>query len=136
MIVGIDLGTSNSLICAYTNNESILIPNEFGNYLTSSVVGVDNETILIGEIAKQRLITFPNDTISGFKRHMGSDLVIKLGDKKFTPTELSALLIKKLISDAEYFLNEKVEEAIISVPAYFNNRQRSDTETAKYAPRS
>lgn len=130
MIIGIDLGTTNSLVCAWVNGKAVLIPNEFGDVVTPSVVSVDNDSIVVGKIAKQRLVSHPEETIASFKRFMGTNRKIKLGKYVFTPSELSSFVIKSLISDAENFLHTKVEEIIVSVPAYFNNRQRNATKLA------
>lgn len=128
-IVGIDLGTTNSLVVAYQNGKTIMIPNQFQEYLTPSVVSV-NETgeIIVGKIAKERLVTHAKETANLFKRKMGKEESQYLGNRKFLPEELSACVVKQLIDDAERFLNEKVDQAIISVPAYFNARQRRATK--------
>lgn len=130
-IVGIDLGTTNSLVSYWNENRSVIIPNAFGGTLTPSVVGLDdNGEILIGGIAKERLLTHPGRTVSGFKRFMGSSESILLGDRGFLPEELSSLVIRSLISDAETCLGQRVEEAVISVPAYFSDAQRKATKRA------
>ncbi|HOQ16454.1 MAG TPA: molecular chaperone HscC [Defluviitaleaceae bacterium] len=130
-IVGIDLGTTNSLVAYWSAEGAKIIPNVLGSHLTPSVVSIDeNGEILIGEVAKQRLITHPDYTAATFKRYMGSNKKIKLGEKEFLPEELSSFIIRSLIRDAEAFLNEPVEEAIISVPAYFNDKQRKATKRA------
>lgn len=127
-IVGIDLGTTNSLVSHWSEEGAKLIPNALGKTLTPSVVGV-NETgeILIGEPARERLITHPGETVADFKRAMGSDRIYELGDYKFRPEELSAFVLRSLKRDAEQHLGEEVTEAIISVPAYFNDIQRKAT---------
>ena len=131
MIIGIDLGTTNSLVAAFKNGESVLIPNEYGEFLTPSIVGLDeNNELIVGKIAKERLVTAPDLTTSVFKRKMGRDSKVKLGEKDFLPEELSSFVIKKLIADAQDFLGEKIEEAVISVPAYFNSKQRAATKKA------
>lgn len=130
-IVGIDLGTTNSLISCYTDNGVVVIDNSFGEKLTPSVVSVDEDgQIFVGKIAKERQITHPNDSVSLFKRNMGSKKEYKLGDKNYLPEELSSFIIRSLKEDAEKFLGEKVEEAVISVPAYFNDTQRRATKRA------
>ena len=129
-IIGIDLGTTNSLVTVWKNGQSILIPNAFGHFLTPSVVSIDHETIYVGEIAKERLITHPKETAGIFKRFMGSDKIYTLGKRRFRPEELSAFILKKLKEDAEAFLREPVAEAVVSVPAYFNDAQRSATKRA------
>lgn len=130
MIIGIDLGTTNSLVSVYRDNQSVIIPNSVGNLLTPSVVSVDGDQIIVGELAKERLISNPELTIANFKRYMGQDKVFHLGKYTFTPEELSSLVIKKLVADAQAYLNEPIDEAIISVPAYFNDDQRWATKAA------
>ncbi|MCL2437045.1 MAG: molecular chaperone HscC [Clostridiales bacterium] len=130
-IIGIDLGTTNSLVAYFKEDTPILIPNVFGEHLTPSVISVDeNGEVFVGNIAKERLLTHPNQTASVFKRGMGSRKVYTLGSKTFTPEELSAMVIRKLKEDAETFLGVEIEEAVISVPAYFNDTQRRATKTA------
>lgn len=130
-IVGIDLGTTNSLVSVFKDGESVIIKNAFNETLTPSIVSRDeNGEIYVGKIAKERQITNPNDTISLFKRSMGTKKEYKLGDKTFLPEELSSLVIRSLKADAETYLNEEVTEAIISVPAYFNDTQRRATKRA------
>ena len=128
MVVGIDLGTTNSLVSVFRNGNVELIPNEFGEYLTPSVISLDGEKIIVGKVAKERLITHPGTTVSEFKRQMGRDIKYDLGNGNlFTPVKLSSIIIKKLIEDAEKYLGEKVESAVISVPAYFDDHQREAT---------
>jgi len=130
-IVGIDLGTTNSLIGVWLDGEPTLIPNALGNVLTPSVVGIDDGgELLVGEVAKERLISHPEQTISNFKRWMGTARRAKLGDKEYLPEELSALVLRSLVRDAERFLDEPVSEAVISVPAYFSDAQRKATKAA------
>ena len=134
MLVGIDLGTTNSLVSAWTEKGVELIPNEFGEYLTPSVVSFDNGDAVVGKIAKERLITNPDITACEFKRHMGRDDRFELGENgSFTPVELSSIVLKKLILDAERYLGEKVDSAVISVPAYFDDHQREATRLAGVA---
>lgn len=135
MIVGIDLGTTNSLVGIYQDGQVKLIPNAFGEFLTPSVVGLDNNNeIIVGKIAKERLVTHPDKTISQFKRFMGSNHKLSLGNKTYKAEEISSFVIRKLVDDAETFLGEKVDEVIVSVPAYFNDAQRYATKLAgKYA---
>ena len=131
VIVGIDLGTTNSLVSTFIDGKVVLIPNSFGSYLTPSIVSIDEEqNVYIGQAAKERLISHPHLTVSSFKRFMGTNKIIKLGDKQFTPEELSAFIIRDLVNDAEKFLNTKVDEVIISVPAYFNDDSRTATKNA------
>ena len=130
-IIGIDLGTTNSLAAVWQDGKSVLIPNAFGEYLTPSVVSVDEDgTIYVGKSAKERLATHPDETAGVFKRFMGTSKKYQLGKHTFLPEELSALILKKLKEDAESFLGEEVEEAIISVPAYFNDMARNATKRA------
>lgn len=130
-LLGIDLGTTNSLGCVYRDGQVCLIPNQYGSYLTPSVVSADEQgEILVGEIARERLITHPERTISSFKRFMGEDKKIVLGEKCFTPEELSSFVIRSIVEDGERFLGEKIEEVIISVPAYFHDQQRYATKKA------
>jgi molecular chaperone HscC len=130
-IIGIDLGTTNSLVAYWQENKPLIIPNVLGVSLTPSVVSIDqNGEILVGQVAKERLITHPNLTASVFKRYMGTEKIFNLGKHSFTPEELSSLVIRSLRADAEAFLQEKVTEAVISVPAYFNDAQRKATKRA------
>ena len=131
MIVGIDLGTTNSLVGVYQDGQVKLIPNAFGEYLTPSVVALDdNDQIIVGKIAKERLVTHPDRTLSQFKRFMGTKHELVLGNRTYKAEELSSFVIRKLVDDAETFLGEKVEEVIVSVPAYFNDAQRYATKLA------
>ena len=129
-VIGIDLGTTNSLVSCWKNGEAVLIPNSLGSVLTPSAVSVSQEEILVGDAAKQRLLTHGNETAVSFKCFMGTKKKYQLGSQIFTPIELSALVLKKLKQDAQEYLNEPIEEAIITVPAYFNDRQRTDTKLA------
>lgn len=130
-IIGIDLGTTNSLVSMFRNGQVELLPNEWGEFLTPSCVGIlEDGTITVGAIAKERLITHPSETISSFKTWMGTEKKFLLGDKTFLPHELSALVLKKLYQNAREALGEEIEEAIISVPAYFNDHQRCATRLA------
>lgn len=131
MIIGIDLGTTNSLVSVWRDGESVIIPNALGHHMTPSVVGIDESgDILIGMPARERLVTHPHLTTSLFKRYMGSNKTIKIGKRKFRPEELSSLVLRSLKEDAEVFLGEPVTEAIITVPAYFNDTQRKATRVA------
>lgn len=130
-IIGIDLGTTNSLVACFKDETPVVIKNVYGETLTPSIVSVDeNGEVFVGKIAKERQITHPESTASLFKRHMGTKKEYKLGNKKFLPEELSSLIIRNLKSDAEEFLGEEVTEAVISVPAYFNDTQRKATKRA------
>lgn len=129
--IGIDLGTTNSLISYFNEGEAQLIGNSVGQTTTPSVVGLDDEgCIIVGEIAKQRLLTHPASTVSEFKRYMGTNKEFVLGENKFRAEELSALVLKSLLADAEAQLGDKVENAVISVPAYFSDAQRKATRDA------
>jgi molecular chaperone HscC len=129
--VGIDLGTTNSLIAYWSDNGPVIIPNILGSKLTPSVVSIDESNeILVGEIAKERLITHPELTAAAFKRYMGTEKTYHLGKYSFSPEELSSFVLKSLKADAEAFFGQEVEEAVISVPAYFNDAQRKATKRA------
>lgn len=131
-IIGIDLGTTNSLVSVWKDGESVLIPNAMGHYLTPSIVSVDESdgTVYVGEVAALRKVSHPTYTASVFKRSMGSRKEFTLGNQTFSPEELSAFVLRRLKEDAEQFLGEPVSEAIISVPAYFNDMARSATKRA------
>ena len=131
MVVGIDLGTTNSLIAYFDEGEAKVIPNRLGQHLTPSVVSVDEEgTVFVGETAKERRMLHPDETAEVFKRSMGSQKDFKLGERHFTAEELSSFVLRSLKEDAEEFLGEQIEEAVISVPAYFNDTQRKATKRA------
>lgn len=130
-IIGIDLGTTNSLAAVWRNGKSELIPNAAGDYLTPSVVSVDEDgTVLVGRAARDRLISHPERTAARFKRHMGKSKSFTLGGRTFTPEDLSSLVLRSLREDAEAYLGEPVEEAVVSVPAYFAEAQRAATKRA------
>lgn len=131
MIIGIDLGTTNSLVAYYTDEGPRIIPNRLGKNLTPSVVSVDEEgQVYIGETAKERMLLYPKSSAAVFKRSMGSEKEYELSGKKFLSEELSALILRALKEDAEYYLQEEVTEAVISVPAYFNDERRKATKRA------
>ncbi len=131
MLIGIDLGTTNSLAACYRNGQAELIPNRLGKYLTPSVVSIDeDDTLLVGESAKEYGILHPLRTAKVFKRSMGTDRLYQLGDKKMRSEDLSGLILRSLKEDAELYLGCQVDEAIISVPAYFNEFQRKATQQA------
>ncbi|MDD2050675.1 molecular chaperone HscC [Pseudomonas putida] len=131
MIIGIDLGTTNSLVAVWDGEKARILPNALGNLLTPSVVGLDDQGQLIaGSIAQERLHTHPHLTASLFKRYMGSARETRLGVNTYRAEELSAMLLRSLKADAERALGEPVHEAVISVPAYFNDAQRKATRTA------
>jgi len=130
-VIGIDLGTTNSLVGVWRDDAVKLIPNAHGEVLTPSVISVDeHENVIVGKAAKERLIKYPDNTVAAFKRRMGTQASCTLGKQKFRPEELSALILKQLKDDAESFLGEPISEAVISVPAYFNDMQRNATKRA------
>ena len=130
-MIGIDLGTTNSLACIYRDGKAELIPNELGSFKTSSAVSVlEDGTVLVGAAAKERLVSHPEATAASFKIWMGTEKTLSLGKRKFKPEELSALVLRQLLEDAQRYLGEPVEEAVISVPAYFNDDQRCATKLA------
>ncbi|MBQ3102771.1 MAG: Hsp70 family protein [Oscillospiraceae bacterium] len=131
MMIGIDLGTTNSLVACFRDGKAEIIPNRLSQRLTPSVVSVDAEgTVYVGETAKERGILHPLETAKVFKRSMGTDKEYTLSGKTFRAEELSALVLRSLKEDAEAWLGEEVTEAIISVPAYFNDLQRKATKRA------
>ena len=131
MIIGIDLGTTNSLVAYFTEDGPEIIPNRLGKHLTPSVVSIDEEEqIYVGELAAERMLLYPESAASVFKRDMGSKKQFKLLHKTFLAEELSALVLRALKEDAESFLGEEVTEAVISVPAYFNDARRRATKRA------
>ena len=131
MIIGIDLGTTNSLVGCFREGKVEIRPNRLGKHLTPSVVSVDSDgTVYVGETAKERGILYPLETAKVFKRNMGTDKEFVLSGKKYRAEELSSLVLRSLKEDAENYLGEEVEEAIISVPAYFNDLQRKATKQA------
>jgi len=131
LIIGIDLGTTNSLAAYFTEDGPRIIPNRLGRHLTPSVVSVDeNDQVFVGETAKERGFLYPQMTASVFKRDMGSDRKYRLGARDFTAQDLSSFVLRSLKEDAEAFLQETVEEAVISVPAYFDDKRRKATKRA------
>ena len=129
-VIGIDLGTTNSLAAVWKDGHEVLIPNRFGSYLTPSVVTEEDGAVLVGIVAKEKRPLYPERSAASFKRLMGTNRKIYLGSRGFTPQELSAMVLRQLKQDAEEFLGEAVEEAVISVPAYFNDEQRFATKQA------
>jgi molecular chaperone HscC len=130
-IIGIDLGTTNSLAAVWRNEQVEIIPNAHGDVLTPSVMSLDdNDQVIVGRPAKDRLVTHPDHSTACFKRLMGSDKKVVVNRRAFSPEELSALVLRQLKQDAEIYLGEPVEEAVISVPAYFNDNQRNATKVA------
>ena len=131
MLIGIDLGTTNSLVACFRNGKAEIIPNRLGENLTPSVVSVDSKgTVYVGRSAKERAMLHPLESASVFKRSMGTDREYALGDWKLRAEELSSLVLRSLKEDAEAYLEEPVTDAIISVPAYFNDLQRKATKRA------
>jgi molecular chaperone DnaK len=130
-VIGIDLGTTNSCVAVMEGGEAVVIPNVEGNRTTPSVVAFkkDGERI-VGETAKRQAITNPDGTIISIKRHMGTNYVAKVNGKEYSPQEISAMILQKLKADAEAYLGEKVTQAVITVPAYFNDSQRQATKDA------
>ena len=130
-IIGIDLGTTNSCVAVIEGGEPVVIANAEGARTTPSVVGFTKTgERLVGQVAKRQAITNPDRTISSIKRHMGTDYKVDIDGKKYTPQEISAMILQKLKADAESYLGEKVTEAVITVPAYFNDSQRQATKDA------
>ncbi|MGN0789120.1 MAG: Hsp70 family protein, partial [Christensenellales bacterium] len=130
-IIGIDLGTTNSCVAVMEGGEATVIANKEGSRTTPSVVGFakDGER-LVGQVAKRQAIANAKRTVSSIKRHMGSDYKVEIDDKKYSPQEISAMILTKLKEDAESFLGQKVTQAVITVPAYFSDSQRQATKDA------
>ena len=130
-IIGIDLGTTNSCVAVMEGGQPVVIVNSDGARTTPSVVGfAKNGERLIGETAKRQAITNPDNTISSIKRHMGENYKVNIEGKAYSPQEISAMVLQKLKADAESYLGETVSEAVITVPAYFNDAQRQATKDA------
>ena len=130
-IIGIDLGTTNSCVAVMEGGEPVVIPNAEGNRTTPSVVAFSkNGERLVGQIAKRQAVTNPENTIISIKRDMGTDKKVKIEGDEFTAPEISAMILQKLKSDAENYLGQQVKEAVITVPAYFNDAQRQATKDA------
>ena len=130
-IIGIDLGTTNSCVAVMEGGKPTVIANAEGMRTTPSVVAfTKNGERLVGEPAKRQAVTNADRTISSIKRHMGSDYKVSIDGKDYTPQEISAMILQKLKADAEAYLGEKVSEAVITVPAYFNDAQRQATKDA------
>lgn len=130
-VIGIDLGTTNSCVAVMEGGEAVVIPNAEGGRTTASVVAFSNTgERLVGQVAKRQAVTNPDRTVSSIKRHMGKKFDVKIGDKTYTPQEISAMLLQKLKTDAEAYLGETVTQAVITVPAYFSDSQRQATKDA------
>ena len=130
-VIGIDLGTTNSCVCAYEGQEVIVIPNSEGGRTTPSVVGFTKTgERIVGATARRQAVTNPTRTISSIKREMGTNYTVEIDGKKYTPQEVSAIILGKLKADAEAYLGDTVTEAVITVPAYFTDSQRQATKDA------
>ena len=130
-IIGIDLGTTNSCVSVMEGGEATVIPNAEGHRTTPSVVAFSKTgERMVGQVAKRQAVTNPDRTISSIKREMGSDYKVTIDGKKYTPQEISAMILQKLKADAEAYLGESVTEAVITVPAYFTDAQRQATKDA------
>ena len=130
-IIGIDLGTTNSCVGVMEGGQPVVVANAEGARTTPSVVAFTKSgERLVGEPAKRQAVTNADKTISSIKRHMGTDYRVTIDDKKYSPQEISAMILQKLKTDAENYLGEKVTEAVITVPAYFNDAQRQATKDA------
>ena len=130
-IIGIDLGTTNSCVAVMEGGEPVVIANAEGNRTTPSVVAFSKTgERMVGQVAKRQAVTNADRTISSIKRHMGTDYKVDIDGKKYTPQEISAMILRKLKADAEAYLGQPVTEAVITVPAYFNDAQRQATKDA------
>ena len=129
-IIGIDLGTTNSCVAVMEGGEPVVIANAEGNRTTPSVVAFSKTgERMVGQVAKRQAVTNHERTIASIKRHMGTDYKVNIDGKKYTPQEISAMILRKLKADAEAYLGQPVTEAVITVPAYFNDAQRQATRT-------
>ncbi|MGD9382053.1 MAG: Hsp70 family protein, partial [Candidatus Thorarchaeota archaeon] len=130
-VVGIDLGTTNSGIAYMEGGKPTIIPNAEGGRLTPSVVGITPKgEIVVGELAKRQAVSMPERTVRSIKRKMGQDYKVRIDDKDYSPQEISAMILTKMKKDAEAFLGQSIEQAVITVPAYFNDSQRQATKDA------
>ena len=130
-IIGIDLGTTNSCVAVMEGGEPVVIANAEGNRTTPSVVAFSKTgERMVGQVAKRQAVTNAERTVSSIKRHMGTDYKVTIDDKKYTPQEISAMILRKMKADAEAFLGQSVTDAVITVPAYFNDAQRQATKDA------
>src|SRR5512142_536418 len=129
--VGIDLGTTNSVVAVMEGSSPTVIANAEGSRTTPSVVAFTKTgERLVGQLAKRQAITNPDRTISSIKRHMGTDYHVKIDGKEYSPQEISAMILQKLVNDASNYLGERVTKAVITGPAYFNDSQRQATKDA------
>ncbi|MBR5172861.1 MAG: molecular chaperone DnaK, partial [Phascolarctobacterium sp.] len=130
-VIGIDLGTTNSVVAVMEGGEPTVITNQEGSRLTPSVVGFSkNGERLVGQLAKRQAVSNPDRTVSSIKRHMGTSYKVEIDSKKYSPEEISAMVLQKLKNDAEKYLGETVTQAVITVPAYFSDSQRQATKDA------
>ncbi|PWK08392.1 molecular chaperone DnaK [Tumebacillus permanentifrigoris] len=129
-VIGIDLGTTNSCVAVMEGGEPVVIPNAEGNRTTPSVLGMKNGERLVGDVAKRQAVTNPDNTVMSIKRYMGTNHKESVEGKDYSPQEISAMILQKLKSDAEAYLGETVTQAVITVPAYFNDSQRQATKDA------
>ncbi|MBQ7647025.1 MAG: Hsp70 family protein, partial [Clostridia bacterium] len=130
-IIGIDLGTTNSCVAVYEGGEPVVLTNSEGERTTPSVVAFSKTgERMVGQVAKRQAITNPDRTIMSIKRDMGTAKKVTIDGKAYTPQEISAMILQKLKADAEAYLGEKVEKAVITVPAYFSDAQRQATKDA------
>ena len=129
-IIGIDLGTTNSCVAVMEGNQPTVIPNSEGGRTTPSVVGFKESDRLVGQVAKRQAVANPDKTVISIKREMGTDYKVAIDDKKYSPEEVSAMILSKLKADAESYLGQPVTQAVITVPAYFNDSQRQATKNA------
>lgn len=129
--MGIDLGTTNSAVAVYEKNGPMIVPNSLGERITPSVVGFTKSgEILVGKKAKRGAVMNVGRTVFSIKRHMGTDYRVDIEGKKYTPQEISAMILQKLKSDVEDYFGETVDQAVITVPAYFTDTQRQATKDA------
>jgi molecular chaperone DnaK len=130
-VIGIDLGTTNSVVAVMEGGEAKIIPSTEGGNLTPSVVGFSkNGERSVGQIAKRQAVANPARTVVSIKRYMGTDHKVRIDNRDYTPPEISAMILQKLRADAEAYLGEKVEKAVVTVPAYFSDAQRQATKDA------
>ena len=130
-IIGIDLGTTHSCVAVMEGGEAVVIANPEGARTTPSVVAFSKTgERMVGQVAKRQAITNPDRTVSSIKRHMGTNYTVEIDGKKYSPQEISAMILQKLKSDAEAYLGETISEAVITVPAYFTDAQRQATKDA------
>ena len=130
-VIGIDLGTTNSCMAYMEDGKAVIIPNAEGNKTTPSIVAFTNDgKRSVGENAKRQAVTNPQNTIVSIKREMGTDYRKRINGKNYSPQEISAMILQKLKIDAEAYLHEPINDAVITVPAYFNDAQRQATKDA------